>query len=73
MLGPRRMVGPEFLAGIHGGFTTSSAVSLDAALLNERGQPWLAAASVAASVLPSIGGLSVMAPWEQPAGSPTVT
>ena len=43
--------------GILGGFTTFSAFSLDAALLYERGQPWLAAAYVAASVLLSIGGL----------------
>jgi fluoride exporter len=43
--------------GILGGFTTFSAFSFDAALLNERGQPWLAAAYVAASVILSIGGL----------------
>jgi fluoride exporter len=43
--------------GILGGFTTFSAFSFDAALLNERGQPWLAAAYVAASVVLSIGGL----------------
>jgi CrcB protein len=40
-----------------GGFTTFSAFSLDAALLYQRGQPWLAAADVAASVVLSIGGL----------------
>ena len=43
--------------GILGGFTTFSAFSLDAALLYQRGQPWLAAAYVAASVVLSIGGL----------------
>lgn len=43
--------------GILGGFTTFSAFSLDAALLYQRGQPWLAAAYAAASVVLSIGGL----------------
>ncbi len=47
-----------FLAtGILGGFTTFSAFSLDAAVLWERGDVWLAAAYVAASVILSIGGL----------------
>ena len=48
------MVGAELPAGILGGSTTFLAVSLDAALLDERGQPWLAADDVAASVLLSI-------------------
>jgi CrcB protein len=43
--------------GILGGFTTFSAFSLDAALLIERGQTWLAASYVVASVVLSIGGL----------------
>jgi CrcB protein len=43
--------------GILGGYTTFSAFSLDAALLYERGEPWLAAFYVAASVGLSIGGL----------------
>jgi fluoride exporter len=43
--------------GILGGFTTFSAFSLDAVLIWERGQPWLAGAYVAASVLLSIAGL----------------
>jgi fluoride exporter len=43
--------------GILGGFTTFSAFSLDVALLYERGQPWLAATYVTASVVLSIGGL----------------
>jgi CrcB protein len=43
--------------GVLGGFTTFSAFSLDAALLYERGQPWLAAMYVLASVALSIGGL----------------
>ena len=42
---------------ILGGFTTFSAFSLDVALLYERGQPWLAATYVTASVILSIGGL----------------
>lgn len=45
--------------GILGGFTTFSAFSLDAALLYERGQPWLAVTYVLASVVPSIAGLFV--------------
>jgi fluoride exporter len=45
--------------GILGGFTTFSAFSLDAALLYERGQPWLAVTYVLASVILSIGGLFV--------------
>ena len=43
--------------GILGGFTTFSAFSLDVALLYERGQPWLGATYVTASVVLSIGGL----------------
>jgi fluoride exporter len=43
--------------GILGGFTTFSAFSLDAALLYERGQPWLAVTYVLASVTLSIAGL----------------
>jgi fluoride exporter len=43
--------------GVLGGFTTFSAFSLDAALLYERGQPWLAAIYVLASVILSIAGL----------------
>jgi CrcB protein len=43
--------------GILGGFTTFSAFSLDAVLLWERGQPAVAGAYVAASVLLSITGL----------------
>jgi CrcB protein len=47
-----------FLAtGVLGGFTTFSAFSLDAALLYERGQPWLAVMYVLASVGLSIGAL----------------
>ena len=45
--------------GILGGFTTFSAFSLDAALLYERGQPWLAVTYVLASVILSIAGLFV--------------
>ena len=45
--------------GILGGFTTFSAFSLDVALLYERGQPWLAAIYVLASVILSIAGLFV--------------
>ncbi|MGE4322392.1 MAG: fluoride efflux transporter CrcB [Sphingobium sp.] len=43
--------------GVMGGFTTFSAFSLDTALLWERGQPWLAALYVTASVALSIGAL----------------
>lgn len=43
--------------GILGGFTTFSAFSLDAVLLFERGDGWVAAAYVAASVALSVGGL----------------
>ena len=43
--------------GILGGFTTFSAFSLDAALLYERGQPWLAVTYVLASVVLAIVGL----------------
>ena len=50
--------------GILGGFTTFSAFSLDAALLIERHQYWLAAAyaagSVIASVLALFAGLSLL-------------
>ena len=43
--------------GICGGFTTFSAFSLDAYVLMQRGDWWLAAAYVAGSVLLSIGAL----------------
>lgn len=43
--------------GVLGGFTTFSAFSLDAALLIERGESWLAAMYVIASVVLSILGL----------------
>lgn len=43
--------------GIIGGFTTFSAFSLETALLWERGQPLIAAAYVAASVVLAIGAL----------------
>ncbi|HEX2841457.1 fluoride efflux transporter CrcB [Hyphomicrobium sp.] len=43
--------------GILGGFTTFSAFSLDTALLIERGESWLAATYVIASVVLSIFGL----------------
>ena len=47
-----------FLAtGILGGFTTFSAFSLDATLLWERGEPVLAAAYIAGSVILSLAGL----------------
>ena len=46
-----------FTTGILGGFTTFSAFSLDAALLYERGQLWLAVTYVLASVILSIAGL----------------
>ena len=47
-----------FLAtGILGGFTTFSAFSLDAVMIWERGEAGLAAAYVAAAVVPSIAGL----------------
>ena len=43
--------------GVLGGYTTFSAFSLDTAVLYQRGQPGLAGAYVAASVLLSILGL----------------
>lgn len=43
--------------GFLGGFTTFSAFSLDTAVLWERGEAWLAAAYVLASVILSIGAL----------------
>jgi len=43
--------------GLLGGFTTFSTFSLDAALLYERGQHWLAVAYILASVLLSLAGL----------------
>ena len=43
--------------GICGGFTTFSAFSLDAYVLIERGEWWLAAGYVAGSVVLSIGAL----------------
>ena len=43
--------------GVLGGYTTFSAFSLDTVLLYERGEFWLAATYVMASVVFSIGGL----------------
>jgi len=43
--------------GILGGYTTFSAFSLDTVLLYERGQMWLAALYVLASVAFAVGGL----------------
>ena len=43
--------------GFCGGFTTFSTFSLDAYALAQRGEPWLAAAYVIASVALSIGAL----------------
>jgi len=43
--------------GILGGFTTFSTFSLEAGLLIERGQGWLAVVYIAGSVILSIGGL----------------
>lgn len=45
------------MTGILGGYTTFSAYSLDAALLYERGELWLAALYVTGSVVLSIAGL----------------
>ena len=45
------------VTGILGGFTTFSAFSLDATLLWERGEPALAAAYIAGSVILSLAGL----------------
>lgn len=45
--------------GVLGGFTTFSAFSFDAALLYERGQPWLALFYVVGSVVFSIAGLAL--------------
>lgn len=45
------------MTGILGGYTTFSAYSLDAALLYERGELWLAALYVVGSVVLSIAGL----------------
>src|ERR1700741_5520298 len=45
------------MTGILGGYTTFSAYSLDAALLYERGELWLAALYVLGSVVFSILGL----------------
>jgi fluoride exporter len=45
------------MTGILGGYTTFSAYSLDAALLYERGELWLAALYVIGSVVLSIAGL----------------
>lgn len=47
------------IAGVLGGFTTFSAFSLDALSLFERGDAWLAALYVAASVLLSIGACAL--------------
>ena len=46
-----------FTVGICGGFTTFSTFSLDAYVLMERGEWWLAAAYVVASVVLSIAAL----------------
>ncbi|MGE0751511.1 MAG: fluoride efflux transporter CrcB [Variibacter sp.] len=46
-----------FTTGILGGYTTFSSFSLDAALLWERHEPWLAAGYVLASVMISLLGL----------------
>jgi CrcB protein len=46
------------MTGIVGGYTTFSAFSLDAVLLWERGEGWLAAGYVAVSVFGSILGLA---------------
>lgn len=43
--------------GIIGGFTTFSTFSLETALLWERGQPWLMAIYMAASVMVSVAAL----------------
>jgi CrcB protein len=45
------------MTGILGGYTTFSAFSLDAALLYERGEVWLALAYVLGSVVLAIAGL----------------
>ena len=45
--------------GILGGFTTFSAFSLDAALLFERGEMWLAMLYVAGSVLLSFAAVAL--------------
>ncbi|MFN4101696.1 MAG: fluoride efflux transporter CrcB [Pararhodobacter sp.] len=49
--------GPFLMTGVLGGFTTFSAFSLDAVALWERGQPGLAAAYVAGSVVLSLAAL----------------
>ncbi|WP_225027820.1 fluoride efflux transporter CrcB [Xinfangfangia pollutisoli] len=50
---------PLLMTGILGGFTTFSAFSLDTITLYERGQPALAAAYVAGSVLLSLGAITL--------------
>ncbi|MBN2631017.1 MAG: fluoride efflux transporter CrcB [Rhodobacteraceae bacterium] len=48
---------PFLMTGILGGFTTFSAFSLDAVTLWERGQLWLSAGYVGASVILSLAAL----------------
>jgi len=48
---------PFLMIGVLGGFTTFSAFSLDALTLFERGQVWVAAASVIVSVVFSLGAI----------------
>ena len=49
---------PFLMTGILGGFTTFSAFSLDTFALGERGQPLVALAYVAASILLSLAALA---------------
>ena len=51
------VIGSTALGVVAGWFTTSSAFSLPAALLSQRGDQWLAAGYVAASLLFSGAGL----------------
>ncbi len=48
---------PFLMTGVLGGFTTFSAFSLDAITLFERGQVWIAALYVAASVVLSLAAI----------------
>ena len=48
---------PLLMTGILGGFTTFSAFSLDAFVLYERGQTWLAAGYVLGTVLLGFAGI----------------
>ena len=50
---------PFLMTGILGGFTTFSAFSLDAMTLFERGQVWVAAVYVAASVLLALAAIGI--------------